>query len=61
VSRRAALEQQMDRERWKAHGIGMAIVLFRLHVMTPPDTALPMPDTSLGALDPMAGLEDSTS
>lgn len=40
-----------EREMWKAHGIGIAIVLFRMHAITPASAELPIPETAAGGLD----------
>lgn len=48
---RARLDsQQADRELWKAHGIGVAILMFRLHMVAPVDVDIPLPDTKAGDL-----------
>lgn len=39
-----------QRELWKAHGIGVAILMFRLHMVAPVDVDIPLPDTKAGDL-----------
>ncbi len=43
-------DKQADRELWKAHGIGVAILMFRLHMVAPVDVDIPLPDTRAGDL-----------
>lgn len=39
-----------QRELWKAHGIGVAILMFRAHMVVPVDVDIPLPDTKAGDL-----------
>ena len=45
LPRPAGRHKQADRELWKAHGIGVAILMFRLHMVAPVDVDIPLPDT----------------
>ncbi|HOV58698.1 MAG TPA: hypothetical protein PLN91_12540 [Rhodanobacteraceae bacterium] len=48
---RARLDNaQADRELWKAHGIGVAILMLRMHMVAPVDVDIPLPDTRAGDL-----------
>jgi hypothetical protein len=54
--RRKEAEHKADRELWKAHGMGVAIHLFNLHLIAPAGVDIPLPDTAAGDLPDVEGL-----